>query len=108
MRNGRRMPWGKYKFWDLRDVPSEYLKWCTAQDWIMEALGTEIRKELDARSANNANSIPDASMCDQLISTGLRSLSLKFHPDRPGGSHAKMVALNIAADCLREQVRALT
>jgi hypothetical protein len=45
---------------------------------------------------------------DEIVGAGVRALALKHHPDRTGGSHDRVVAINRAAEWLRQAARALT
>lgn len=75
-----RLPFGKYKYRDLRDVPTEYLEWLTTLDDLTEPLATHVRQELDARSATTGSITVDITMIGELISTGLRSPSPEVSP----------------------------
>lgn len=51
-----KMPWGKYKGWFLKDVPTDYLKWCVTKytdqamaQWFADELmrRPDVKKELN-------------------------------------------------------------
>ena len=52
------MPWGKYKRWELEDIPSDYFEWLLDETWFLDAwegLADEIQHEMDVRSRSNAH-----------------------------------------------------
>lgn len=47
---------------------------------------------------------PGAVLTEDEINRRRRKLALQFHPDKPGGSVARMAEINAAADALLEQI----
>jgi hypothetical protein len=47
---------------------------------------------------------PGARVTVEEVNRRRRELAVKFHPDKPGGSAAKMAEINAAADALLEQI----
>ncbi len=117
-----RMPFGRYKGDDLRELPEEYLRWLTSLPELREPLKSAVQTELDTRAwadrfrrrweAQHAPSNPhlsgeqhvDRQTAQAIIDTGYRSLAAKAHPD-VGGDSAEMVRLNVARDWLRGVIR---
>lgn len=105
------IPFGKYKHQRIKDVPSSYLAWLCAQDWVREPLKTAIAEEYDRRCHARANDRSYQSLlpvsvslaAENIIQTGYRQLSKKLHPDT-GGTHESMLELNAAVDWLRQGV----
>jgi hypothetical protein len=58
-------------------------------------------------STGRRRGLPNLQDVDELISTGLKTLAKRFHPDLAGGDLARMQAINHAADWLRDRVREL-
>ena len=102
-----RMPFGKQSGRLLSKLPREYLEWLCQQDFLREPLASRVRAEYDRRESSQADKIIiNPEIADELIGAGLRVLAKKHHPDACG-DHEKMVAINAAADWLRNQARAL-
>ena len=90
-----RMPFGKYKGRELRDVPDSYLLWLldNCED-ISPTLREAIERHLDG---GNRNLPVEKALVDQWYGR----LAREFHPDC-GGSHDAMKAVNRAKDLLVE------
>jgi len=73
---------------------------------LLEPLRTEVKKEYERRLCDQCQyeGLIDLKVIDEIISAGVRSLARTHHPDA-GGDHDKMVAINNAADWLRERAR---
>jgi hypothetical protein len=112
MTNEYRMPFGKHKGLPLSKLPYEYLLWLRTAD-LRDPLDTAVDDEYQRRlTQSRATSAPrlvlglDRTMVEDVIAAGLRSLAPRCHPDT-GGSHDRMVSLNVAADWLRSVARGL-
>lgn len=46
-----KMPFGKYRDWELTDVPKHYLQWLRRQQWVGAWLVKEINDVLDGNVA---------------------------------------------------------
>jgi hypothetical protein len=103
----RRMPFGKHRGERLEDVPFEYLEWLTTLT-LREPLRSQVEDEYERRtdSQETKAAVIDSSIVDELVGAGVRTLSTKYHPDL-GGDHDRMVAINQAADWLRQHARSL-
>ena len=102
-----KMPFGKYRGELLEDLPFTYLDWLLTLE-LREPLRSAIKTEFERRTFSQGNRLViNVTLCDELISAGLRSLARRYHPDSEKGDHEKMVAVNQAADWLRSQVRVL-
>lgn len=104
-----KIPFGKFRGAFLCDLPDDYLEWLLIIE-LREPLRSAVFSEADARrfktKYEDNNNAPRAAMVDELVSAGLRTLALKYHPDR-GGNPEKMVAINTAVDWVKLQVRML-
>lgn len=106
------MPFGKYRGTALTAVPIDYLQWLSSQPGIREPLLTAMKTELSHRMDREQpppappplNRCPNPDVAYEIISTGLRYLARKHHPDA-GGDHETMVALNNCCDWLRTRSR---
>lgn len=100
-----RMRFGKFKGYELEDIPLDYLEWLVKSIPLREPLRSAVNAEYARRSqSQKANTIVDADIAAQIIGAGLRALAKKHHPDM-GGSHEQMVAINDAAEWLRARCR---
>ena len=99
------MLFGKYRGTPVIELPFNYLQWLTSIE-LLKPLRTEVRKEYDRRLCDQQQyeGPIDLRVIDEIISAGVRSLAKTHHPDA-GGDHHKMVAINNAADWLREKAR---
>ena len=128
-----RMPFGRFKGWDIEDVDEDYLVWLldhatlrpTLRRAIEEQLGIldlERRRERLARDcerlAAERQSLDAelnrmyatwhktaADLNEGIIGTWYRRLAREFHPDLRCGSNAEMKAINRARDLLLELTR---
>lgn len=91
---GYQLRWGKYKGYDIKDVPKTYLLWLyrnnlEVTEAIEKCLGT-IDLENQVKS-NYPNNLSDS------ISSLRRRLAKRYHPDS-GGSNESMAAVNATID----------
>ena len=103
------IPFGKFKGAFISDLPDNYLAWLQTielRDPLCAAVFAEAR-ERNLSHTNQRNNVPRIAVVDELIGAGLRTLAMKYHPDR-GGNPEKMVSINAAVDWMRSQVRMLT
>src|SRR4051812_11054109 len=110
------MPFGKYKFRDLEDLPSDYLSWLSTID-LRPALETAVLDEMDrrrkretrnkkpTRSSSSAAVIevpPDKLLlARRVFDSGYHSVAQKLHPDT-GGEKEQMQELNALAAIFRK------
>ena len=92
---------GKHRGKPLADIPISYLRWVIENcDGITPSLRREIESILYQSPKRESLALPS------LVSPWYRKLAVEFHPDRRGGSHEAMVAVNRARDLLLEMVGA--
>jgi len=94
------IPFGRHRGKPLCEVPRSYMRWLTSQIWFdleYPELAAELRDVLN----------PDATPRDAARGITTNELKkwrsavlLKWHPDRPGGSHAAFIAVTDAVDSL--------
>jgi hypothetical protein len=93
-----KLKFGKYKDWELRDVPRDYLEWyISSQNETVR----EFKAELERRDTAEEASL---SFIERIVTTGYRELAKKNHPDLGGDTDA-MKQVNAAAEALRELIR---
>jgi hypothetical protein len=99
MESTTKMPFGKYRGQQLEDVPLSYLKWVLANcEHVSPALLAEIRFLVSGEEPAGTTAIAIPSLANRWY----RQLATEFHPDRRGGSHQAMVAVNRGRDLLLE------
>src|SRR5690348_6515986 len=86
-----RMPFGKYRYRPLEEIPESYLLWVLDNcDNISPTLQAALRQRLGVYAQwGCATARPD---WEQLVTSWYRGLCLDFHPDR-GGSTVAMQAI---------------
>jgi hypothetical protein len=92
-----RMPWGKYRGEEIRDVPAGYLCWALEEATLTTALHTAIQAELTRRFAPSAPPPPPSAsatngtipaalrpLAQKIVKAGFRRLARDHHPDHGG------------------------
>jgi hypothetical protein len=104
---GATMPFGVHRGRPLAELPDDYFAWLLTielREPLRGAVGQERARR--ARCARKAPQLPDPRVAEEIIGAGLRSLTRRHHPDA-GGSHEAMLAVNAAAEWLRQTVRSV-
>ncbi len=81
------MPFGRYKDYQVDDLPGNYLEWLIDNVDLWEPLRSEVYRQLYGCKDNVV--APDESKTKAIY----RQLAQKWHPDR-GGSTEAMQAVN--------------
>jgi len=50
---GSILTFGKYKWWDVEDIPDNYLEWLLEQDWLNPDLYDEIEEVMAIRTRSH-------------------------------------------------------
>jgi hypothetical protein len=118
------MPFGRHRGEPLDELPHSYLRWLLKQD-LREPLRSHLREEAQRREADEQDTheayrnqhrhqapprrhaAPPVADVDDVITSGVRALAKKYHPDLAGGDLVRMQQINHAADWLRSKVREL-
>jgi hypothetical protein len=94
------LQYGKYKGWDIEEVPDDYVEYMiTAKRKDLEIWEGEWQRRELAREAQ-------MPLIMKMAKTGYRAMALQCHPDR-GGSEAQMKDLNAAWAQMEETLRAM-
>ena len=113
-----RMPFGKYKGVDVRDLPEDYVVWLIDTIELRDPLKSAVRAEAEARAGSSSYRRPvavepiirldiqDAALFREMVERGYRATALICHPDQ-GGSSAAMRQLSGLVGSLRSQLSAL-
>jgi hypothetical protein len=92
------MPFGKYRGQELSEIDdSRYLLWVLDN---VESLSPTLRKAIEQHLGVNQAAPP--TNLTAVVPTWYRKLALEFHPDRRGGNHEGMKAINRAKELLIE------
>jgi hypothetical protein len=108
---GMRMPFGKHRGKEIRELPDQYIQWILEQEWLRYPLKRQLEDELEGRMRNSRGSDqrqrpmfpvinPElVGMSEKIIDAGFRTLAKRLHPD-VGGCHEQMVMAGRAKDAL--------
>lgn len=102
------MPFGRHKGVPVDCLPDDYLEWLVEEvDFTNAALERAVRSEFERRTRNaNARETAEQPVGEweaAIVKAGIRSLTMKNHPDQ-GGSTEAMTAINLAAERLWERL----
>jgi uncharacterized protein (DUF3820 family) len=100
-----KIPFGKFSDWEVDDLPRWYLDWLVQQKWMSQKfprLADAVKVRLEDLDGNNDTAT--TMLTTDLLKQWHRRLILRWHPDRPGGSHDGMVAANYAVELLRDML----
>jgi len=100
------MSFGKYRGVPVEELPDNYLDRILNQGWLREPLLSACREEFLRRDGHPVTTPADdetKTIASQIIAAGYRKLALERHPDKEGGSHQKMRALNQAYEWVRQK-----
>jgi Putative quorum-sensing-regulated virulence factor len=92
------MPFGKHRGEELSAVPDDYLLWCLEN---CTSMGPTLRKAIEAHLKIQESETAVASVAN-ILPQWYRKLAMEFHPDRRGGNHEGMKAVNRAKELLLE------
>lgn len=81
---------GKFKGVDTSEVPFSYLVYLFEADWIKEDLFESVKQEM----ADRLNISASADIESGKLKWAYKTMANKFHPDKKGGSHEAMIAIN--------------
>jgi hypothetical protein len=107
-----RMKFGKFKGYEVSELPDNYLDWLSTLSDLREPLLSAVASELlkrfgaqqDPQQTRLLLSGEVLDLADSVITAGYRKLCMEMHPDKQG-DHESMVNLNQAVTWLRQQVR---
>jgi Putative quorum-sensing-regulated virulence factor len=89
-----RMPFGKFKGFQVQDLPRDYLEWLMENCDLREPLASAVEGALDDGALSCSSDLPPElrPVVQEIVSVGYRMLALKLHPDQ-GGDHKQMTRL---------------
>jgi len=101
------MPWGKHKGEPLSAIPLSYLAYglenCELDAELQHAIAAEVRRRV-ALLCPGCNGHAEVGRLREVIEDTRRALAVKYHPDRHGGDHALMRAVNEFASTLLQRL----
>jgi uncharacterized protein (DUF3820 family) len=92
--NYQKFPFGKYKGFELNDLPSTYIVYALEEFVIPDELQNDLKTILALRL-----NYTSAGLTKGIIQKTFRELSNKYHPDK-GGSQDAFIALTDFKNCL--------
>jgi tellurite resistance protein len=101
------MPFGKFRGYNLEDLPDHYLKWLLFDaDFVQGQLLSEIQDEVERRWPCRMPTVFTSDFrCEAVDSQKLKSvyrkLAVQFHPDK-GGYLEAMKAINLFYEMMQE------
>jgi len=93
---------GKYRGKSIHEVPRSYLRWLNEQPWFSDEhpwLASEVRLLLGT-SESTAEGTRSTAITTDVLKSWRRSMLARWHPDKPGGSHAAFLAVSDAVESL--------
>jgi hypothetical protein len=94
------LPFGRYRGRPLTELPSDYVEWALALDYVREPLKSRLRAEAQRRGLYQQSRLSlHARTAEALITAGIHALAQHHHPD-VAGEHEMMVRITLAADWL--------
>ena len=92
------LQFGKYKGYDLQQVPDDYLQWIAeTQRKTLAEYEAEQTRRLNLQEAR-------LSWAERMVQAGFRTLAMEHHPDR-GGNNEAMRQVIAAQARLKEMLR---
>jgi hypothetical protein len=92
------LQFGKYKGYDLRQVPDDYLAWITeTQKKTLEEYQAELARRQTIQDAR-------LSWAERMVQAGFRSLASQYHPDH-GGDNDSMRQVLAAHERLKDLLK---
>lgn len=82
------LQFGKFNGMDTSEVPFSYLAYLYEADWVNENLFEAVKEELSSRLNDNLTIEPTK------LKLAYKAMANKYHPDKKGGSHEAMIAIN--------------
>ena len=92
------LKFGKYKDYDLQQVPDDYLGWIIeTQKKTLDEYQVEQRRRLALQDAR-------LSWAERLVQAGFRALAMQYHPDH-GGNGESMQQVIAAQEQLKDLIK---
>lgn len=96
-----KMPFGKFKGYDLKEIPDDYLQWLMFEIDLREPLRSAVHREYYARSQDREYEETAASTLDANRIKGIYwNLARQYHPDK-GGNGDVMKGINIFYEAIQ-------
>ncbi len=89
------MPFGKYRGWELEELPDSYLEWLISSVSLREPLLSAVHREISFRSWGRHEETAIVSQNLDRIKAIYWDLARQYHPDRIGGNGDVMKGINI-------------
>lgn len=98
------LPFGKFRGKRLKELPHWYLSWLDTQEWFrtrFPLLADAVTQRLDAMADDQTADEPQTTaLATDVLKFWRRTTLAKWHPDKPGGSHAAFLAVSDAIESL--------
>jgi hypothetical protein len=93
------LSFGKYKDWDLSEVPDDYV------DYMVQQKRRDLQLWEDEQERRELMREAELPMLEKVVKAGYHALAQKYHPDH-GGDEEAMRQLNAAVAQLQDIVAA--
>jgi len=90
-----KMPFGKFKGYDLADLPDNYLDWLWFEIELREPLKSAIHREYLTRENGFSVTKTSGTLDADKVKKIYRSLARQYHPDIIGGTGDIMKGINL-------------
>lgn len=95
-----KMPFGKFKSFDLAEIPDDYLDWLRLEIELREPLKSAVNREFATRESGYCE-ISGGTLDAGKVKAIYRNLAFQYHPDRIGGNGEVMKGINLFYEALQ-------
>lgn len=95
------MLFGKFKGYDLADLPDDYLKWLWFEIDLREPLRSAVHREYSTRERGFSVTETSGTLDADKVKKIYRSLARQYHPDIIGGNGDVMKGINAFYEAIK-------
>ena len=96
-----KMPFGKFKSYDLAELPDNYLEWLWFEIDLREPLKSAVHREYSARENGFSVTETSGTLDADKVKKIYRNLARQYHPDH-GGDNGIMTGINLFYEAIKQ------